>query len=854
MKIYKNKLKSTAKKLCCSILAAAMVITGFPQVLHNMYDNTIYADNLEKSSDLKVTFKGTYQQSSARSMLSMINDFRTGSQAWAWNSSDTQKIYYNGLETLTYDYELEKVAMQRAVELVALYEHTRPNGSSCFTAYTDTYTNTYMGENIAIGTSNLDAESAFELWREDEEPYSGQGHRRNMLNSSYKSVGIAHVYYRGCHYWVQEFSSKIGSQIYTNPNDSETDMTVSIASEFIKNVTLEAEYESKELLLNESSVLPKVHNIIKTSTWNYAPSIIYEVSPKWSVSSGTSVLSISDNNFTGISKGEAVLTGTYDNKTIDINVSVKNNLPLDISWYINNESEKTFNISTPQQLAGLAALVNEGETFEGKTINLINDIYLNPSSDMQDDKMFEWIPIAYYEKDENNTDSENNLFAKNYFNGTFNGNNHHIYNMFVRHDGKTGGLFGVIGKTGIVKAVNVSGNSRNSGCIAAYNEGIIAFCNNYAKVGYWGEISAVGGICNYNYNLVYGCKNYGEVNALSNALSSFTEIGGIVGRNAKNTATISECSNHGHVGGREYVGGISGWNLGWVYNCYNSGEIANFYLSDAGRYISGIACQNANKGRVINCYFNGNVLYVKPNTFTMISPISDDYNSENNSNCYAIESDKYDTGAEILQAEDMKTDSFVNKLDNQTHSVFPVWKKDIYNLNNGFPITTADYNYYKGIYKIMPELWHAKDISADISDKEYKFSYISYYNEENPVLTIDNSEVADISYTVKETEDGYAISGTLKLKKKGKANICIEFPETENVCAAKYNVSLDVTKNVISGDVNGDGEVDIKDSALIKRHLAGWKVDMDMAAADVNGDGEVNIKDSALIKRTLAGW
>lgn len=208
MKIKKNKLKNRVRKLCFSILAAAMVMTGFPQGLHNMYDNTIYADNPEKSSDINVTFKGTYQQTSARSMLSMINDFRTGSQAWVWNTSDTEKIYYNGLGTLTYDYELEKVAMQRAAELVALYEHTRPNGLSCFTAYPDTYTNTYMGENIAIGTSELDAAGAFELWREDEEPYSGQGHRRNMLNSSFKSVGIAHVYYRGCHYWVQEFSRK----------------------------------------------------------------------------------------------------------------------------------------------------------------------------------------------------------------------------------------------------------------------------------------------------------------------------------------------------------------------------------------------------------------------------------------------------------------------------------------------------------------------------------------------------------------------------------------------------------------------------------------------------------------------
>ncbi len=56
------------------------------------------------------------------------------------------------------------------------------------------------------------------------------------------------------------------------------------------------------------------------------------------------------------------------------------------------------------------------------------------------------------------------------------------------------------------------------------------------------------------------------------------------------------------------------------------------------------------------------------------------------------------------------------------------------------------------------------------------------------------------------------------------------------------------------GDVNGDGNVDVKDSALMKRHLAGWDVKIDESVADVNGDGNIDVKDSALVKRLLAGW
>ena len=58
-----------------------------------------------------ITFQAKYQQDDARAMLSKINAFRTGNEAWAWDSTNTTKIWYSGLGTLTYDYGLEKIAM-----------------------------------------------------------------------------------------------------------------------------------------------------------------------------------------------------------------------------------------------------------------------------------------------------------------------------------------------------------------------------------------------------------------------------------------------------------------------------------------------------------------------------------------------------------------------------------------------------------------------------------------------------------------------------------------------------------------------------------------------------------------------
>ena len=82
---------------------------------------------------------------------------------------------------------LEGTAKIRAKELVSQFSHTRPNGSVCFTAYPQGMM--AMGENIAYGFSS--AQAVTEAWKETNEKYSGQGHRRNMLSDDFNAVGIA---------------------------------------------------------------------------------------------------------------------------------------------------------------------------------------------------------------------------------------------------------------------------------------------------------------------------------------------------------------------------------------------------------------------------------------------------------------------------------------------------------------------------------------------------------------------------------------------------------------------------------------------------------------------------------------
>ena len=191
---------------------------------------TSSAGNVRAETAYYKQLTGQYGQSTARDMLTLVNQFRTGSEAWYWNEENTQQIYVNNLQPLKYDYDLERVAMLRAAEIAVSFSHTRPNGESCFTAYSDcNYGFCYAkGENIAYGYTT--AQAVFTAWREDDDDYSGQGHRRNMLSNYFGAIGIGHFYYNGRHYWVQEFSDSPHSEVATTANDGQTTVMVQTQS------------------------------------------------------------------------------------------------------------------------------------------------------------------------------------------------------------------------------------------------------------------------------------------------------------------------------------------------------------------------------------------------------------------------------------------------------------------------------------------------------------------------------------------------------------------------------------------------------------------------------------------------
>jgi len=60
--------------------------------------------------------------------------------------------------------------------------------------------------------------------------------------------------------------------------------------------------------------------------------------------------------------------------------------------------------------------------------------------------------------------------------------------------------------------------------------------------------------------------------------------------------------------------------------------------------------------------------------------------------------------------------------------------------------------------------------------------------------------------------------------------------------------------NVTSGDVTGDGKVNLTDASGILKYIAKWDISMNTVAADVNCDGKVNLTDVSMILKYIAKW
>ena len=101
-----------------------------------------------------------------------------------------------GLSALKTNDAITEAAQTRADELLQLFDHTRPDGRSCFTALGEAGVSyRAAGENIAMGYPT--PEAVVNGWM------NSPGHRANILNRSFTTIGVGYNSQRNC--WVQMF-------------------------------------------------------------------------------------------------------------------------------------------------------------------------------------------------------------------------------------------------------------------------------------------------------------------------------------------------------------------------------------------------------------------------------------------------------------------------------------------------------------------------------------------------------------------------------------------------------------------------------------------------------------------------
>lgn len=196
----------------------------------------------------------------------------------------------------------------------------------------------------------------------------------------------------------------------------------------------------------------------------------------------------------------------------------------------------TYTVTEPAELAWLATQTNN--SFEGKTINLQSDMYLEGNN---------WTPIANYAR---------NADLANAFKGTFNGNNHTISGLKVSSTTTkvNVGLFGVV-NGGTVKNVKIANadmtGTDGAAAVVGYMWGESTVENCTVESGTISSAKAAGGVVARAYgtnNVITDCVNRATV-------SGNLKAGGIVGtahdgrtgNEAATSTTITNCKNYGDV-------------------------------------------------------------------------------------------------------------------------------------------------------------------------------------------------------------------------------------------------------------------------------------------------------------------
>ena len=304
-------MKSMLKLLACAVSAALCLLMSAAafaetdvdgiqttigeaistEAAESPYDSAL-TDDIYASATGTLNISGTQNYTYASQVITLLNEQRVN----------------NGLSPLTADSTLTAAAMQRAAETVIYFSHTRPNGSRCFTAFDGGW----RGENIAAGQA--DPDEVITGWM------NSTGHRENILEANYTSVGVGCFNYKGINFWVQCFSDITADGAVRTGTASAT-AAVSASTDYINMSGKLAENTFSSA--GETTIFTVSNNNVG---WTYITATVDSSSFNYSSSSSAAKVD-SAGNVTIAGGGTAIITAATKKGSLSVSDTLTSTAP-----------------------------------------------------------------------------------------------------------------------------------------------------------------------------------------------------------------------------------------------------------------------------------------------------------------------------------------------------------------------------------------------------------------------------------------------------------------------------------------------------------------------------------------------
>ncbi len=333
----------------CSSLKSVTLPSGLEELGDHAFPNATKLKNMPGSftkqddgsykTTAQVKIKGKEFYSKSFQVLKLVNKERKK----------------RGLKSLTMDKKLLEAAMKRAAETSLYWNHTRPNGSDCYTICDGMW-----AENIASGYAS--ASNVMTGWM------NSPGHKANILSKNSKSIGIGCFEIDGRYYWVQCFGTQKASGVKASSyKDRNKSRTISVAADE-KYYKPQIQFDERIKAGEKSALLITWHNGSATIK-------IPLTSLKYS-SADTSICTVSKGVIRGIDFGTTTVKAWFpgfEKGAFQIKVRVKGGTPVQRDTYTvtfqpnggTNLSKASKKVTQGAKIGTLPKVERKGYLFQG---------------------------------------------------------------------------------------------------------------------------------------------------------------------------------------------------------------------------------------------------------------------------------------------------------------------------------------------------------------------------------------------------------------------------------------------------------------------------------------------------------